>query len=112
MSEFHYLTMCTKEAMRLHTPVPFIQRQTTQNLDIDGKSVPVGTTITILIYNVHHNPFLWEDSMVSRTLHPNIRRRSDFMLKDTIETSVFNSIVIVGACKMKLALAYKQENTI
>ncbi|KAL5017474.1 hypothetical protein ScPMuIL_007063 [Solemya velum] len=66
LSEFHYLTMCTKEAMRLHTPVPFIQRQTTQNLDIDGKSVPVGTTITILIYNVHHNPFLWEDSMEYR----------------------------------------------
>ena len=60
-----YLTMCIKEAMRLHSPVPFIQRQLTQDTIIDGHTAPVGTYVDVIIYNIHHNPVVWEDSMVS-----------------------------------------------
>ncbi|KAK7505999.1 hypothetical protein BaRGS_00002721, partial [Batillaria attramentaria] len=66
LSRLPYLTMCIKEAMRLHTPVPFIQRELTQDTEIDGNVAPAGTVITILIYNLHHNPTVWEDSMEFR----------------------------------------------
>nr|KAG5713251.1 hypothetical protein BaRGS_007778 [Batillaria attramentaria] len=52
--------------MRLHTPVPFIQRELTQDTEIDGNVAPAGTVVTILIYNLHHNPTVWEDSMEFR----------------------------------------------
>ncbi|XP_076453382.1 ultra-long-chain fatty acid omega-hydroxylase-like [Babylonia areolata] len=61
-----YLTMCLKEAMRLHTPVPFIQRQLTQDTLIDGHTAPAGTIVNIVIYNIHHNPVVWEESMEYR----------------------------------------------
>ena len=59
-----YLTRCIKEALRCHVPVPFIQRELTQDTEIDGCIAPAGTVINIIIYNIHHNPAIWEDSLV------------------------------------------------
>ena len=38
-----------------------IGRQLTEPLVIDGKDVPVGTTLVINLHNLHHNPAVWED---------------------------------------------------
>ena len=65
LSKMPYLTMCIKEALRCHVPVPFIQRELTQDTEIDGCIAPAGTVINIIIYNIHHNPAIWEDSLVS-----------------------------------------------
>ncbi|KAL8562082.1 hypothetical protein ACOMHN_031853 [Nucella lapillus] len=65
-SQLPYLAMCIKEAMRLHTPVPFMQRQLTQDTAIDGVVAPAGMVVNIVIYNIHHNPVVWEDSMEYR----------------------------------------------
>ena len=56
--------MCIKEAQRLHVPVPFIARELVEDLDLDGKHVPKGTVVDIQIYTLHHNPTIWENSMV------------------------------------------------
>ncbi|KAI8775217.1 poly [ADP-ribose] polymerase 3 [Biomphalaria glabrata] len=58
-----YLTMVIKEAMRLHSPVPFIQRELTVDTEIDGRIAPAGTMVSIVLYNCHHNPTVWEDSL-------------------------------------------------
>ena len=58
--------MCLKEAMRLHTPVPFITRELTEPMEFDGCTAPAGTDICILLYNAHHNPLVWPNSMVSQ----------------------------------------------
>ena len=50
--------------MRCHCPVPFIERETTENFVIDGISLPKGTVIDIQIYNLHHNPAIWDEPMV------------------------------------------------
>nr|KAG5713252.1 hypothetical protein BaRGS_007779 [Batillaria attramentaria] len=63
LSRLPYLTMCIKEALRLHSPVPFIQRELTQEMEIDGHVVPAGTIVGVVIYDMHHNPTVWENSM-------------------------------------------------
>lgn len=56
--------MCIKEALRLYTPVPFIQREITEDIVIDGNTVPKGAVVDVFLYAVHHNPQIWEDSTV------------------------------------------------
>jgi cytochrome P450 len=58
--------MCIKEALRLHTPVSVVQRQTTSELEADGCTLPVGSYVFVNIYNLHHNPLVWEDDMEYR----------------------------------------------
>jgi len=50
--------------MRLHCPVPFVQRQIENELTIDGITLPKGSVIDVNIYNLHHNPVVWEEPMV------------------------------------------------
>ncbi|KAJ8312284.1 hypothetical protein KUTeg_009657 [Tegillarca granosa] len=40
-----YLTMCIKEGLRLHVPVPFIQRELTKDTEFDGYTVPKGILV-------------------------------------------------------------------
>ncbi|XP_069109522.1 cytochrome P450 4B1-like [Argopecten irradians] len=61
MPKLQYLTMCIKEGMRLHSPVPFIQRESTREFTIDGKTFPPGTFLSCAIYSVHQNPAVWNN---------------------------------------------------
>lgn len=63
LAKFEYLTMCIKEGMRLHSPVPFIQRQSTKELEIEGHRFPPGTYFSISLSSVHINPTVWKDPM-------------------------------------------------
>ena len=60
-----YLTMCLKEALRLHTPVPFIERVTTKDMYLDGYFLPAGTMVDLQLYIMQHNVYVWKDPMVS-----------------------------------------------
>ncbi|XP_060068964.1 ultra-long-chain fatty acid omega-hydroxylase-like isoform X2 [Ylistrum balloti] len=62
LPKLEYLTMCIKEGMRLHSPVPFIQRESTRDFTIDGKTLPPGTSLSCSIFSVHHNPTVWSES--------------------------------------------------
>ncbi|XP_078692542.1 cytochrome P450 4F4-like isoform X1 [Branchiostoma floridae x Branchiostoma belcheri] len=59
LSRFPYLTMCLKEAMRLHSPVARISRATKENCVIEGVNIPKDTYMGIDIYGLHHNPAVW-----------------------------------------------------
>lgn len=61
LSKFEYLTMCIKEGMRLHSPVPFIQRRSTKEVEIDGYRFPPGTNFSISLSSVHINPTVWKE---------------------------------------------------
>ncbi|PVD31381.1 hypothetical protein C0Q70_06793 [Pomacea canaliculata] len=81
LSHLPYLSMCIKEALRLHSPVPFIQRQLTQDTDLDGFLAPKGMLVNIIVYNIHHNPTVWEDSLEfrpERFTEENINARSPY----------------------------------
>lgn len=64
LPKLEYLSMCIKEGMRLHAPVPFIQRVATKRITIDGNTFPAGTPLSVNIYSLHHNPEVWEDHEV------------------------------------------------
>ena len=49
----------------MNSPVVFIQRETTQPLEFDGRKVPAGTLINIPLYNVLNNHTVWENPMVN-----------------------------------------------
>ena len=60
MKELPFFTCCIKEAIRIHSPVPFIGRQTTKDIELeDGRIIPAGINMDIVIYDIHHNPHVW-----------------------------------------------------
>ena len=59
LSKLDYLTQCIKEGLRLHCPVFFIQRQVTEDIELEGYKIPAGTSIAMDIFNLHHNPSVW-----------------------------------------------------
>lgn len=60
LNKMEYLTMCIKEGLRNYSPVPFIQREFTHDFEVDGRTYPKGTPVTLHIYGLHHNKDLWE----------------------------------------------------
>ena len=64
LGKFKYLVQCLKESLRISPPVPFIQRVIQNDVVIDGKVLPAGTTVDVSVYNLHHNPEIWPDHMV------------------------------------------------
>ena len=71
LTNLPYLTMVIKETMRFHSPVHFFHRVLSKDTVIDGKIAPAGTAVSCELYNLHHNPLLWPNSMVkvqARTL--------------------------------------------
>ena len=68
LNKLEYLTMCVKESMRLNTTVPFILRELTENLEIDGKLLPPGTVVEVDIYCLHHNRYVWGEDVEVGTI--------------------------------------------
>ncbi|KAK3594417.1 hypothetical protein CHS0354_037442 [Potamilus streckersoni] len=63
LNKLEYLTMVIKEGMRDHCPVPFIQRQFTKDFELEGKTFPAGTCVSIHMFGLHHNETVWEKPM-------------------------------------------------
>ena len=62
-----YLSRCIKESMRLHTPVPLVMREVEREFELDGVTLPVGTTVDVNIHLMHNNKAVWgDDYQVSR----------------------------------------------
>ncbi|XP_039462493.1 cytochrome P450 4F3-like [Oreochromis aureus] len=60
LSNLPFTTMCIKESLRLHSPVPGVTRKYTQDMVLPGnRTVPAGTICLVSIYGTHHNPTVW-----------------------------------------------------
>ncbi|XP_056647378.1 cytochrome P450 4c3-like [Diorhabda sublineata] len=57
-----YLDLVLKECLRLYPSVPYIGRKTDKDLTYkDGKVIPAGTSILLVIYSLHRNPKYFPD---------------------------------------------------
>ena len=66
LGELPYLTMCIRESLRCHPPVPFISRDLTAPLEVEGVTLLPGSIVDLNIYAIHHNEDVWgKDHMVS-----------------------------------------------
>ncbi|XP_066431181.1 ultra-long-chain fatty acid omega-hydroxylase-like [Eleutherodactylus coqui] len=65
LSQMPFTTMCIKESLRLHPPVPAVSRQCTEDITMpDGKVLPKGNISVISIYGAHQNPAVWPNPKV------------------------------------------------
>ncbi|XP_017749209.1 PREDICTED: phylloquinone omega-hydroxylase CYP4F2 [Rhinopithecus bieti] len=65
LAQLPFLTMCIKESLRLHPPVPVISRHVTQDIVLpDGRVIPKGITCLLSVFGIHHNPTVWPDPEV------------------------------------------------
>ncbi|XP_044514490.1 cytochrome P450 4F3-like isoform X1 [Gracilinanus agilis] len=65
LAQLPFLTMCIKESLRLHSPVPMISRCCTKDIQLpDGRVIPKGNICLISIFGNHHNPAVWPNPEV------------------------------------------------
>ncbi|XP_054529973.1 cytochrome P450 4F3 isoform X1 [Pan troglodytes] len=65
LAHLPFLTMCMKESLRLHPPVPAVSRCCTQDIVLpDGRVIPKGIICLISVFGTHHNPAVWPDPEV------------------------------------------------
>ncbi|XP_070560567.1 leukotriene-B4 omega-hydroxylase 3-like [Ptychodera flava] len=62
LHKLSYTTMCIKESLRTHPPVPIVARQLKSPLLLhDGRVVPSGHTVIASIIAMHYNSNVWPD---------------------------------------------------
>lgn len=77
-----YLEMVLNEVMRLFAEVPFILRKSSDNLVLNGLTIPNGVTLLIPILNIHRDEEIWGDDA-------NIFRPERFENLSKIQRSAF-----------------------
>jgi cytochrome P450 len=55
-----YLDAAVKEVLRMRPLAPNIVRKTTAPIKLRDHEIPAGTYIVISVYNLHHNPAVWD----------------------------------------------------
>lgn len=61
LRQLPYLTNVINETMRLYPPAWITDRVALEDDEVNGRSIPKGTIVTIFIHGLHHSPQLWDD---------------------------------------------------
>ncbi|KAI9562749.1 hypothetical protein GHT06_010203 [Daphnia sinensis] len=61
LHKLKYLECCMKESIRLHPSVANFRRQISEQVQLDDYTIPVGASISVQIYALHHNEEVFTD---------------------------------------------------
>ncbi|XP_005113028.2 leukotriene-B4 omega-hydroxylase 3 [Aplysia californica] len=61
LSRLQFTSQCIKESLRLHSPVPSVERLLSEDVSVDGHTIPKGTVVTLYLWVLHHNSAVWEE---------------------------------------------------
>ncbi|KAF5277804.1 hypothetical protein FQR65_LT03785 [Abscondita terminalis] len=61
LQQMKYMEQFIKEVLRMYPPVPAFSRITTEDVTFDGKIIPTGVQLLVLVYRLHHNPDLFKN---------------------------------------------------
>ncbi|KAL1449742.1 hypothetical protein WDU94_002222 [Cyamophila willieti] len=61
LQELHLLNRVIKETLRILPPSPILGRTLTKETQVAGFTLPVGTTMAVLIYELHRDPRVWSN---------------------------------------------------
>ncbi|KAI8144471.1 cytochrome P-450 cyp509A1, partial [Fennellomyces sp. T-0311] len=62
LREMPYLNMVIKETLRINGPIAsIVGRKAAQDTELSGVFIPKGTRVVCNLYEVHHNPTVWND---------------------------------------------------
>ncbi|KAF5277787.1 hypothetical protein FQR65_LT03767 [Abscondita terminalis] len=64
LQQLKYLEQVIKEVLRFYSTVPAISRMVTEDTVYDGKTIPKGTVLQLMIYQLHHDPELFTNPEV------------------------------------------------
>ncbi|XP_031618068.1 uncharacterized protein LOC116337548 [Contarinia nasturtii] len=82
LSRMQYLERVIKESLRLLSPVPFIVRKPSANIELAKGIIPRGAFVVINILHLHRNPKIWGENALEfdpdRFLPENIAKRPPF----------------------------------
>lgn len=60
VSELRYMKAIIEEAMRLHPPLWFENRNAKEDVELGGSIIPKGSMVALSRYALHRNPRIWE----------------------------------------------------
>nr|AXL93712.1 Cytochrome P450 [Tanacetum cinerariifolium] len=58
-----YMHAIIKESLRLHPPIPMVNRQSIENVTIHGYDIPAGTMLFVNTWSIGRNPEYWENPL-------------------------------------------------
>ncbi|KAG5891754.1 hypothetical protein JTB14_012488 [Gonioctena quinquepunctata] len=61
INKMEYLDMCIKDVLRLFPIAPYILRRTLEDYILDKWTIPKSTAIVVPIFNLHRDPYYWEN---------------------------------------------------
>lgn len=61
LEKLTYTRMVLQEIMRVHPPAYWVPRTAIEDDIINGYFIPAGTMVAASIYNIHHNPEIWDN---------------------------------------------------
>lgn len=81
LKRMKYLECCLKESQRLYPSVPIISRRCEEDVTVDGRTLPKGSTVQVLIHSLHRNEQVFpkpEEFLPERFSPENSRGRHHF----------------------------------
>ncbi|XP_074592911.1 cytochrome P450 4C1-like [Brevipalpus obovatus] len=61
INELKFLDQCVRENLRIHPPVACLSRRISEEIEINGYSIPAGTLTATSIYSIHHDGKIYPD---------------------------------------------------